>query len=259
MNTQEDITKLKKQFSFLTRYAVSLTLILGAIGLTFLVRNFNPFSTSLITDFDEINVKKINIIEEDGKLRLSISNKERSIANLYKGKPIGIPGGNRPGFIFFDDEESEIGGLVFSGVKDPENGDYFQSGHLSFDQYNQNQTLYLQYLDDNGSRKVGLYVDDWQETPPFHEFRKTYKEAEKLPDGPEKENLLKELMEPKEGQKAFANRVFVGKDKQKSAVLNLSDRMGVVRLQLKVDSLGIGNINFFNAQGVLTTSFPPKQ
>ena len=66
-------------------------------------------------------------------------------------------------------------------------------------------------------------------------------------------------MEPKEGQKAFANRVFVGKDKQKSAVLNLSDRMGVVRLQLKVDSLGIGNINFFDAQGVLTSSYPSKE
>src|SRR5690606_15064363 len=134
MNTQEDITKLKKQVSLLQRYAIMVTLLLGVIGVAVLLRSFKNFST--IEDFDEINVKKINIIEEDGKLRLSISNKERSIANLYKGKPIGIPGGNRPGFIFLDDEESEIGGLVFSGVKDPENGNYFQSGHLSFDQYN---------------------------------------------------------------------------------------------------------------------------
>lgn len=253
MNPQEELSTIRKQVSFLTRYAIGTTILLGAIALTALVRSFG--SNPARTDFEEITVKRINVVEEDGTLRMSVSNKEKSIGGRYRGKPDGIPGdGSRPGLIFYNDEGSEIGGLAFSGNTDPESGDYFQTGHLSFDQYDQNQTVYVQYLDDNGAKKAGLYVDDWQESPPFHEFRLTYKEAEKLPDGPEKEKILKQLMEPRKGQKAFANRVFVGKDLQKSAVVNLSDRMGQVRLQLMVDSSGMARILFLDSEGKISSS-----
>src|SRR5918992_2246835 len=63
------------------------------------------------TRFTEIDVERINIVEPDGKLRMVVSNRARSIGPIYKGKPFGYPGGTRPGIIFFNDEESENGGL----------------------------------------------------------------------------------------------------------------------------------------------------
>ena len=183
---------------------------------------------------------------------------EKSPENLNHGKPFGIPGGNRAGLVFYDDEATECGGLVFTGRKDS-SGKYFASGHFSFDQYNQNQVLYLQYLDDNGDRKTGLYVDDWHNSPPFPEFRRTYKEIEKLPNGPERDVKLKQLLEPVNGDPAFVHRVFIGKDANKSALINLADGKGKTRIQLIVDSTGEAKINFLNELGKVVYSLPNKQ
>ena len=71
------------------------------------------------TRFTEIDVERINSVEPDGKLRMVVSNRARSIGPIYKGKPFGYPGGTRPGIIFFNDEESENGGLSFSGGDRP--------------------------------------------------------------------------------------------------------------------------------------------
>src|SRR5919199_1235573 len=94
--------------------------------------------------FTEIDVERINVVEPDGKLRMVIANRPRSIGPIYKGKPFGYPGGSRPGIIFFNDEGSENGGLTFSGRRNPD-GTYQASTGLSFDQFNQDQILYFQY------------------------------------------------------------------------------------------------------------------
>src|SRR5919199_6103357 len=99
--------------------------------------------------FTEIDVERINVVEPDGKLRLVIANRPRSIGPIYKGKPFGYPGGSRPGIIFFNDEGSENGGLTFSAGRRPD-GTYRASSQLAFDQFEQDQILYLNYSDDNG-------------------------------------------------------------------------------------------------------------
>lgn len=135
-------------------------------------------------------------------------------------------------------------------------GKYQATGHLSFDQYNQNQVLYLTYADDNGDQNTGLHIDDWQTFPLFWDWRAAYKKAQQLPDGPAKEALLKKLMEPKAGQKAVAQRVFVGKDTSKTAMVMLADRMGKPRLQLLVDSSGTAKLNLLDEKGNITYSLP---
>ena len=160
--------------------------------------------------------------------------------------------------IFYDDEATECGGLVFSGRRDS-SGKYFASGHFAFDQYNQNQVLYLQYLDDNGDRKTGLYVDDWHNSPPYPEWRRQYKEAEKLPIGSERDAKLKQLLEPVNGDPAFAHRVFIGKDANKASLINLSDKRGKPRIQLIVDSTGEAKINFLDSTGKVVYSLPNKE
>jgi len=114
----------------------------------------------------------------------------------------------------------------------------------------------MQYTDNNGSQNTGLHIDDWQTSPDFKDWRAEYKKAQQLPDGIEKEALLKKLMEPKEGQKAYAQRVFVGKDTEKTAMAMLADLMEKPRLQLMVDSNGIARLNFLDQQGNIPYSLP---
>lgn len=242
---------IKMQIRFLSLYAIVSSILLFIV--LFLIFRMQSNSKNLVVE--ELTAKRINIVEPNGQPRLVLSNVEKSPANLNHGKPFGIPGGNRGGLIFYDDEATECGGLVFSGRKD-RNGKYFASGHFSFDQYNQNQVLYLQYLDDNGDRTTGLYVDDWHNSPSFPEFRRTYKETEKLPSGPERDAKLKQLMDPINGDPAFAHRVFIGKDANKSALINLADGKGKTRIQLIVDANGDAKINFLDEAGKVVYSLP---
>ncbi|MFC4212108.1 hypothetical protein ACFOWA_12985 [Pedobacter lithocola] len=247
---EKQIAKMQKELSLLKWYAGILTIFFIATGLF-------AFKQSGMRHFEEISAERINIVEKNGALRMVISNKNRSPEVLAYGKGFTppIPGGTRPGLIFFNDEGTENGGLVFMGGKDS-TGKYSATGHLSFDQYNQNQVLYLQYADSNGEQSTGLHIDDWQTSPPFWQWRAAYKKAQTLPDGSEKEALLKKLIEPKKGQKAYAQRVFVGKDEEKTAMVILADRMGKPRLKLLVDSNGVAKLNFLDQNGKVTYSLP---
>lgn len=245
---EQELLKIRKDLVLLKWYVGILTLLLAVTVV---------FTTRVKTHFKEISAERINIMESNGQFRMAISNKERSPENLSYGKPFTppIPGGNRPGIIFYNDEGTENGGLIFTGGRDS-SGKYQAFGHFSFDQYNQNQVLYLSYNDENGNQNTGLHIDDWQTSPDFNDWRAEYKKAQLLPDGPEKDSLIKKLLEPKKGEKAYAKRVFVGKDDNKTAMVTLSDRMGKTRLQLLVDSNGTAKINFLDSAGKVVSSLP---
>src|SRR6476620_448385 len=91
-----------------------------------------PTRHEAVEKFTEIDVERINVMEPDGKYRLVISNRPRSIGPIYKGKPFGYAGGTRPGLIFFNDEGTENGGLTFVGKKDSL-GRVDAGTHMSFD------------------------------------------------------------------------------------------------------------------------------
>jgi hypothetical protein len=114
---------------------------------------------SQIQSFDEIQVHRINVVEPDGTLRMVISNKARLPGVIVKGKE--QPPSDRPqaGMIFYNDEGSENGGLIFSGRN--EHGDVLDSGgSLSFDKYGANQVVQLIGVDDKSDRFAGLSVSD---------------------------------------------------------------------------------------------------
>src|SRR5690348_5316438 len=81
----------------------------------FLVASLAAFrSASTPTRFEEIDVQRVNIREPDGKLRLVLSSRARSPGGIAHGKE--YPGaGTRPGIIFYNDEETENGGLAIEG------------------------------------------------------------------------------------------------------------------------------------------------
>ena len=140
-----------KDIRFLKRYAFGSTTLIVLMGVMAFVRQPQK------QKFGEIDVERINIVEPDGKLRMVISNRPRSIGPIYKGEPFGYAGGNRPGIIFFNDEGTENGGLTLRGARTPD-GKYQASTHMSFDQFDQDQIVVLNNFDDNGKRQAGLTI-----------------------------------------------------------------------------------------------------
>ncbi len=217
----EELSQLRGEIRTLRTYLVLTTTVMMVLTLSAFQRANVP------TRFDEIDVQRINVREPDGKLRMVLSNRARSTGPIAHGKPFGYPGGGRPGIIFFNDEETENGGLVFEGRRD--NGVVNAGAQLSFDQYDQDQVVTLAYDDQGGQRTMGLNVIDRADTA-----------GGQRPVG----------------SPMTAPRVFVGRDPARSAVLRLSDPFGRARLRLVVDSLGAARIEFLDGRGRVVQQIP---
>jgi hypothetical protein len=234
-------TKLEKQVRFLKIYAVVATLVCAVVLLTaFTVQK---------QKFGEIDVERINVVEKDGSIRLVISNSERSPGPIERGKPFGYPGGGRPGLIFYNDEGTENGGLVFGGKK--ENGKVSAFGSLTFDQYEQDQTIALQYVDDSGNRRAGLMISDYPTDISGMQFDQKRKAMQQMPDGPAKNEERQRLR-----QYSPKMRMYAGRGRNGDSLVQLADGNGRPRLQLVVDPSGNARIEFLDEKGKVTTQVP---
>lgn len=114
------------------------------------------------THFDEISVHRINVTEPDGTLRMVVSNKARLPPVIIKGKERPEMGEPRPqaGMIFYNDEGTENGGLIFGGRTNDKGQVVDSGGSLSFDRYGAGQTIQLAGVDDSENHFAGLAVND---------------------------------------------------------------------------------------------------
>jgi hypothetical protein len=138
---------------FLLAYATVMSTVFAVVVLT-------GAAPPKIQTFDEIKVHRINVVEPDGTLRMVISNRARLPGVIVKGKE--QPPADRPqaGMIFYNDEGSENGGLIFGGRRN-EKGEVVDSGgSLSFDKYGADQIVQLAGVDDKNDRFAGLAVSD---------------------------------------------------------------------------------------------------
>lgn len=247
-----DSRRIEKELRFLKLYAFAMTALMIVIVLS----GFRQAAPGVQgtqgqrAKFTEIDVERINVLEPNGNYRMVISNRARSIGPIFRGKPFGYPGGTRPGIIFFNDENTENGGLTFTGQRNPDGK--FRSGlHMSFDQYEQDQVVYLQYQDDNGRRRMGLTVADRADVS-IYDVVQQRDSIMKMTDSVARSAALQQLFAPRNGQPMFAQRGFFGRDYEKNAVVNLADRNGKTRLRLVVDSLGSARIEFLDTNGTVT-------
>lgn len=240
--------QIRRDVRWLKLYALCSTAAFVVLALA----AFGRPATGAKAKFEEIDVERINVVEKDGKLRLVISNRDRSPGPIAYGKPFGYPGGSRPGMIFFNDEGSENGGLTFTG-KQGADGKYSSTVHMSFDQFNEDQVIVLQYADENGVQRKGLQILD-RANVPILDLVKQQEALQKMPAGPAKDSATKKFMEPRPGEPLAAQRLFVGRDPSKSALVLLSDKMGHPRMRLSVDSLGKASLDFLDASGKVTRS-----
>ena len=70
-----------------------------------------------LSRFEEIDVQRINLREPDGTLRMTIFSAARAPGMIVKGHEYRHPTRQSAGLLFFNDEGTENGGLIFVAVR----------------------------------------------------------------------------------------------------------------------------------------------
>src|SRR4030095_1166567 len=202
--------------------------------------------------FDEINVHRINVYEPDGTLRMVISNKARFPGLIIRGKEYRHP---RPqaGMLFFNDEGTENGGLIFSGHKDKDGKIIDSGGSLTFDQYEQDQIVQIEGSYDSNDHFAGLSVFD----RPDRLIEKDLQESPRI-----------ESMSPAEREKLMAQRAksnYYGAARIKRARtddgavgISLRDAQGRPRIVMQVSKEGLSSLKFLDADGKVLKEIKPN-
>lgn len=227
---------------FLEGYAYGATTLVIILSIT-------AFRQSRNTKFDEIDVQRINIVEANGRVRMTLSGHDKLPDPVIGGKSYRLrsgDGGRGAGVIFFNDEGNEDGGLTFNGRKT--DSGYVAGAGLSFDQFNQDETVTLSYHDQNGKREAGLDIAD-RPNVPIKDLADSAMVYRSLPEGPDKTRRFEEFRKNMiaKGEFGDVSRVYVGKRTDKQSIVMLADRQGHPRIKLTVDSLGTPSMQFLAA------------
>lgn len=113
----------------------------------------------------------------------------------------------------------------------------------------------LNYLDNNGSRQMGLSFADRASVNIF-DWVAERDSIMRIADSTERAAALARLRAPRNGVPLVAERVWVGRDRRRAAVVSLSDPNGRPRLRLVVDSLGAARLEFLDERGAITRQLP---
>lgn len=171
--------------------------------------------------FDEIDVHRLNVRESDGTLRLVISNHAKLPGVIERGKE--HPRVDRPyaGMLFYNDEGTENGGLVFGGHRNAQ-GEVVDSGAgLMFDRYAGSQIVQLAGVHDAANHIVGLIVSDTDDKR--------------------------------------SRRVFVGHDKEGASRVALMDGSGRPRIVMQVTADGTPSLAFLDSSGKVVNQLGPEK
>ena len=170
--------------------------------------------------FDTIQVHRIDVVEPDGTLRMVISDHARLPGIIVRGKeqPFDRP---QAGMLFYNDEGSENGGLIFGGHRNAQGEITDSGGSLSFDRYDANQIVQLLGVHDHEDRMAGLVVSDSPEKAPGH------------------------------------RRIWLGRGDDGAATLALMDGAGHKRLLFQVPAEGDPSLLFLDADGNVVQRLAP--
>ncbi|HXZ26657.1 MAG TPA: hypothetical protein VEG08_01525 [Terriglobales bacterium] len=231
---------------FLMVYSGVLTIVFGATLLTGLSAD------SRVKQFDEISVHRINVVEPDGTLRMVISDRASFPGSFVKGKEIARADRKATGLLFLDDEGTEMGGLIFGGGKNKD-GAVASNGHLSFDQYMQDQVFTIDAGESNGHRYSALVISDRGDYPITEAFEAAAR-IRALPPEQQRAAWL-EFYKTHPGDQ---NRIILGRY-DGSVLLRMKDTQERDRIVMKVDVNGQPTIQLLDEHGKVIGQLPPKQ
>ncbi|MGO1540544.1 MAG: hypothetical protein ACTHZI_11600 [Luteimonas sp.] len=229
---------------FLVIYSGLLTAVFSVVVLT-------GAASSGKASFEEIDVQRLNLREPDGTLRYVLSSSARFPGAIIRGEEYEHP---RPqaGMLFYNDEGSEVGGLIFAGGTD-EKGKVRSGGSLTFDRYEQDQIVQIMGMDGGGHYVAGMQVSD----RPGRSITEDFQEAGQLEAmGADERAAL--MQERRAGNYYGANRLFVGRSGSGNSVLMLNDAGGKARMVLQVAPDGEASIQFLDEEGEVVGELTPE-
>jgi ribonucleotide reductase alpha subunit len=152
--------------------------------------------------------------------------------------------------LFLDDEGTEMGGLVWGGASE-KTGKVAAEGHLSFDQYMQDQIFSID-AGREGERRWSVMAFTDRGDYPITEALDFAKQTRALPAS-ERAAAWAKFSKTHPGDN---NRVVIGRASDNSSVLRLKDPEGRDRIVLKVDGSGEPSVQMLDAEGKVISQLP---
>src|SRR6202167_177468 len=208
-----------------------LAIYSGVPTIVFAVTVLCGFAALRSQSFDQLTVHRINFVEPDSTPRLIISDRAEFPGRFMRGKEYPRPDRrDAAGLLFMNDEASEMGGLIWSGLKDKD-GKIQNHGHLSFDEYEQDQIFAIDSGREDQDKSSAIRIGERGDYPIQQEI-----------DASVQSNRLPQDQQAAEWKKFFtthtgdADRIYLGRSSDKSASLRIKDEQGRNRLIIRVDA-----------------------
>jgi hypothetical protein len=194
--------------------------------------------------FGTITARRINIVEPDGTVRLTISNRADFPGAWNRGKEYSRPDRrDAAGMLFMSEEGTEQGGFIWGAEQLPD-GSIQNHVHLSFDQYEENQIFAIDAGQEGKDKFSRISVVD-QGTYPIEEKRKANQTIEKLPAN-EQDAAWNRFFA---SHKSDVKRIELGRSPDGSVGMELRDSDGKPRILLSVRPSGEPVLQFMDANG----------
>jgi hypothetical protein len=251
---------------FLAVYSGVLTLVFvatvgSAIRSGVLLRPVHAEDAGKNAAFDEITVQRIKVVEPDGTPRLVMSNKAKFPGLFFKGKELARPDrSGEAGMLFMNDAGTEDGGMIFGGYEGKD-GVAHSYGHLSFDEYEQDQAMSLDAGQDGEEHHSGIQISDNGTARITPEVLAAFERVKAMKtDTAEGVAARKRAMEELVAKYPILlkPRAYLGRDEDKGASLRLADAAGHDRIVLKVAGDGTAAMELLDASGRVTQRWPEK-
>ncbi|SEJ00844.1 hypothetical protein [Frateuria terrea] len=233
---------------FLAIYSGVLTLAVATALLTGFARV--PGNAT----FDSIDVQRIRVVAPDGTVRMVIANHERMPGIVVRGKDYPHPNRARSdlaGILFYDAEGTESGGLTFGGQRGAD-GKPERAGHLSFDQYDQDEMMALNAVQDGDQRHTGLLIKDEPDWP----LERLIVHMKARKDEPASAQARDAAAFLREHGPMHVGRAWLGRNDDASSSMELKDPVGRPRLIARVAADGTPSLLFLDEAGHVTSRWP---
>jgi hypothetical protein len=222
---------------FLAVYSGLLTLAFGVVVL---------FGVTALRNrtFGTVTARRINIVEPDGTVRLTISNRADFPGAWNRGKEYPRPDRREAaGMLFMSEEGTEQGGFIWGAGQLPD-GSIQNHVHLSFDQYEENQIFAIEAGQEGKDKFSRITMVD-QGNFPIEEKRKANEAIDKLPPG--EQDAAWDKFFATHG--SDVKRIALGRSSDGSVGLELRDLNGSVRILLSVRPNGEPVLQFISEDG----------
>ena len=216
---------------------------------------------------DVLNVKRINIVEEDGRYALVLANAENLPGVIRNGKEgARSHRENVGGFIYYNSKGDEIGGLITNIQESDSSKD--GGVQISMDQLNdQGQTVSLMHWMNGDFVRSALRIWDVPTDKPAStmnthpRIKAILKKFDSAETDEEYEALDLEYRVALGEEGLWAERIYLGSEgaQSRKAMLELKDSKSQPRIRLLVDEEDQARIEILDAEGQIIQYWGDKR